>query len=101
MQIRETIDKPSTASIESTPEDVSCLWTTPGSPTECSTRSARRRDPSDLRSALVLENAMSSVTLIVGYGLACLSLYALTAWLFRTELVEVLDAYRSRARWSC
>lgn len=37
------------------------------------------------------------MALIVGYGLACLSLYALTAGLFRTELVDVLDAYRARA----
>ena len=37
------------------------------------------------------------MALIVTYGLACFSLYALTAWLFRTELVEVLDACRSHA----
>jgi hypothetical protein len=40
------------------------------------------------------------MALIIACGLACLSLYALTAGLFRTELVEVLDAYRSCARWS-
>ena len=37
------------------------------------------------------------MALIVTYGLACFSLDALTAWLFRTELVEVLDACRSHA----
>jgi hypothetical protein len=40
------------------------------------------------------------MALIIAYGLACLLLYALTAGLFRTELVEVLAAYRSRVRWS-
>ncbi len=38
------------------------------------------------------------MALIIAYGLACLSLYALTAMLFRSELIEVLDAYRSRPR---
>jgi hypothetical protein len=40
------------------------------------------------------------MSLIIAYGLACLSLYALTAGLFRKELVEMLEAYRSRARRS-
>ena len=40
------------------------------------------------------------MALTVAYGLACLSLYALTVGLFRTELVDMLDAYLSHARWS-
>jgi hypothetical protein len=40
------------------------------------------------------------MALTVAYGLACLSLFALTVGLFRTELVDMLDAYLSHARWS-
>jgi hypothetical protein len=40
------------------------------------------------------------MALIIAYGLAGLSLYVLMAGLFRKELVEVLEAYRSRARRS-
>jgi hypothetical protein len=40
------------------------------------------------------------MALIIAYGLAFLSLYALTAGLFCKELVDVLKACRSRARRS-
>ena len=38
-----------------------------------------------------------SMPLVVSYGVACLSLYVLTAYLFRSELGDVLDAYHSHA----
>ena len=46
--------------------------------------------------ARTIKQRTSSMASISAYGLACLSLYALAAGLFRTELLDVLDAFRSR-----
>jgi hypothetical protein len=45
MEIRETIDNPSTTSTECPPEDVIVLVDSARSLSECSTRSARKREP--------------------------------------------------------